>query len=329
MAEFIIGSPLRRLARRHPLLQRILWRLDYALVWSLVKLFALLPIDFASRLGERAGRIIGPRLQQKTAIFRDNFRTVFPDLTDAELQALITDAWGRAGRILAEYPHLGQMIRNNDRVIVEVREPVPAYTPGGPPCIVVTPHLSNWEIAGAAMYRLGMPNANLYSPPSNPYLDKMLHDNRSQLNCDLLHRDQGARLLLQALKRGRTAGMVMDRRIDEGQPVEFFGRPKPSTLLPAKLSLKTGCPMVPAQVTRIHDANYRVIFHAPIKPRNVGASDNEQALDMIQQVHSLFEAWILEQPADWFCSKRLWDKPKGGTPANPLEQDNGIESYAA
>ena len=329
MAEFILGSPLRKLARRHPLLQRTLWRLDFALVWSLVKLFGLLPIDFASRLGERAGRFIGPRLKQKSAIFRDNFRVVLPDLTETELEALVVEAWGRAGRILAEYPHLGKMIRNNGRVDTALLESVPPYTPGGSPWIVVTPHLSNWEIAGAAMYRLGMPNANLYSPPTNPYLDKMLHANRSQLNCDLLNRDQGARLLLQALKRGRTAGMVMDRRIDEGQPVEFFGRPKLSTLLPAKLSLKTGHPMIPARVQRVEDAKYRVVFHPPVQPRNPDASENEQALDMIQQVHSLFEDWILEQPADWFCSKRMWDKPRRRNPGNPLEHDNGIESYAA
>ncbi|MEE4661806.1 MAG: hypothetical protein V2J89_15160 [Halieaceae bacterium] len=329
MAEFILGNPLRKLARKHPRLQRTLWRLDYAMVWCLVRLFALLPVDFASNLGERAGRLIGPRLKRKTAIFRENFRTVFPDYSEQQLDALVVAAWGRAGRVLAEYPHLDKMLPDNGRVAIEVLEPVPAYTPGGPPCIVVTPHLSNWEIAGAAMFKLGMPNANLYSPPTNPYLDRMLHDNRSKLNCDLLNRDNGARLLLQALKRGRTAGMVMDRRIDEGQPVLFFGREKPSTLLPAKLALKTGHPMVPARVQRIQDARYRVTFYPPVSPRNPEAGENEQARDMIQQVHELFERWILERPEEWFCSKRLWEKPGRNRPADPLEEKNGIESYAA
>ncbi len=329
MAEFIIGSPLRKVARRHPWLQRLLWRLDYMLVWTLVTLFSLLPADFASRMGARAGRFIGPRLKRKTAIFRENFRIAFPGYSDAELDALVVDAWGRAGRVLAEYPHLDKMIGNNDRVTVDVRESIASYTPGGPPCVVVTPHLSNWEIAGAGMARLGMPNANLYSPPTNPLLDRMLLANRSKLNCDLLDRAHGARLLLQALKNGRTAGMVMDRRIDEGQPVMFFGQPKSSTLLPAKLALKMDLPMVPAQVQRIKDARYRVIFHPPVTPRNPDASQNEQALDMIQQVHELFEEWILERPADWFCSKRLWEKQRNNGSANPVGPENGIESYAA
>ena len=32
--------------------------------------------------------------------------------------------------------------------------------------------------------------------------------------------------------------MVMDRRVDDGKPVNFFGKDKPSTILPARLAIK-------------------------------------------------------------------------------------------
>ena len=79
MAEFIIGNSLRKIAREHRFVQRLLWRLDFALVWSLVKLFSLLPVDWSSSLGSRVGGIIGPLMKRKTAIFEENFRIAFPD----------------------------------------------------------------------------------------------------------------------------------------------------------------------------------------------------------------------------------------------------------
>jgi KDO2-lipid IV(A) lauroyltransferase len=72
-----------------------------------------------------------------------------------------------------------------------------------------------------------------------------------------------------------------------------------------------------------------VIFHPPVRPRNPQADETAQAIDMIQQVHEQFEDWIRQQPADWFCSKRLW--PKNPVPHQPEVDgsDADIDSYAA
>jgi KDO2-lipid IV(A) lauroyltransferase len=102
--------------------------------------------------------------------------------------------------------------------------------------------------------------------------------------------------------------MVVDRRVDEGTALQFFGQPKYSTLLPAKLALKQGCALVPAQVQRLQDAHYRVTFHAPLQAADATADEREQALDMMQQLHSLFEDWIRDEPADWLCTKRIWPR---------------------
>ncbi|MEE4146461.1 MAG: hypothetical protein V2I26_16780 [Halieaceae bacterium] len=330
MAEFIVGNPLRKLARQHPLLQRLLWRVDYALVWLVAWLARLLPIDAASRYGETVGAWIGPRLKRKSAIFRTNLALAFPELDDRQLDELVKKAWGRAGRVLAEYPHLETLLTDSDRITIEIREPIATYEDPSKPCIMVSAHLSNWEVACSAMAKMGMPNASLYSPPTNPLLDRMLMDSRQALNCQLLPRDNSARLLMRALKEGRTVGMVMDRRVDDGKPIRFFGYDKDSTIMPARLALKHHCDLVPIQIVRREDAaRYHVIFHPPVRPRNPEDDEPAQAMDMIQQVHEQFEDWIRQRPADWFCSKRLWSK-------NPVAQrhevdgsDADIDSYAA
>lgn len=328
MAEFIVGNPLRKWARDHRLLRELLWRLDFACVWLLMQVARLLPVDTASRLGEAVGGWIGPRLENKTAIFRANMAVAFPELSAAELDELVTRAWGRSGRVMAEYPHLATILREDDRLTIDIREPIETYTNPARPCVIVTSHQSNWEVVCSAMAKLGMPNASLYSPPTNPLLDRMLLESRRALNCELLPAENSARLLMRALKQGRTAAMVMDRRVDDGKPVTFFGRDKPSTIMPAKLALKFNCELVPVQVERLRDAHFRVTFHPPVLPRDTGADETAQAIDMIQQVHLQFEDWIRQHPEDWFCSKRLW--PKGKIPATEdVGRNAGSDTYAA
>ena len=88
MSEFILGNPLRNIARKSRFLQRLLWRLDFAFVWLVVEAAKLLPIDTASRFGYRIGSFVGPRMKRKTATFRENLAVAFPELSDDELDRL-------------------------------------------------------------------------------------------------------------------------------------------------------------------------------------------------------------------------------------------------
>lgn len=310
MAEFILGNPLRKLARKHrPLANALQW-LDFALVWVVVQFSRMLPVDLGSRLGRRVGALIGPRLGAKNEIVLANLAIAFPDKSPGEREALAREVWGQAGRVLTEYAHLEDILNDPERLDIVIRQEIPTYSDPSRPCVVVTAHQSNWEVVCSAMAKMGMPNASLYSPPSNPKLDRMLLESRRALNCELVPRENAARPLMRALQSGRTAAMVMDRRVPDGSPIRFFGREKESTLLPAKLALKFGCDMVPVQVERLVDAQYRVTFHPPITASNPDADENSRAEDMIQQVHGHFEQWVYQHPEDWFCSKRLWAKVK-------------------
>jgi len=322
MAEFILGSPLKPLARRFPRLRRALWRLDEGFVRALLALFRRLPLDAASRLGARVGGLIGPRLQKKSRLLRENLAIAFPDSSPKSLDALVLGCWRQSGRILAEFPHLDRLGADPSRVEVDTSRCDPAATQ---PCIVVSAHLSNWEVIGIGMSRLGIPIAALYTPPSNPHLDRLLQESRAVMGCELLARDNSARLLLRLLKDRHSAAMAVDRRVDDGADIDFFGHPKASTLLPARLALKQGCALIPSRVQRLRDARFRVTFYPPIEPPEATADEHERAIDMMQQLHRQFESWIREQPAEWLCSKRLW--PRGTNAAAAAVQSPGTRSY--
>ena len=312
MPDFIVGKPLRKIAREHEFLRRFLWRVDYALIWSLLTLFRLLPVEWASTLGAKVGASIGPLARRKTAIIEENFRVAFPEKSPLEIKHLVNASWSSAGRVLSEFPHLDHILddRGGQRLEIIIRDPDTTFRARSGPAVVVGAHLGNWELIESALAQLGIKNSALYAPLSNPWLDRLLLESRAALNCELLPRDNCTRLLVERLNAGRTVGMLVDRPVGGDKTVPFFGRVKLTTTLPAKLALKFDCDLIPARAERIRGAHFRVTFYPPVRPACPGDCKNDQALDMMRQLHELFENWIRQRPGDWVCTTRVWPKAR-------------------
>jgi KDO2-lipid IV(A) lauroyltransferase len=116
------------------------------------------------------------------------------------------------------------------------------------------------------------------------------------------------RALLRELKAGRSIGMIMDQRVDSGEPIPFFGIAKYTTLVPARLALKHGFDLVPVRTERLDGARFRVTFYEPLRPDDPDADELEQARQVTAKINRAFEDWIRERPEDWWCSKRRWPK---------------------
>ena len=310
MAKFIIGNALRNKAQNKGLLRQLLWLLDLLLIASLYGFFKLLPVDWASRLGHRFGHWLGPKMSSRSRNIKANLSLALQSRSKAEIDALVPEVWGNAGAVLAEYPNMSRILDpKSGRVEVVVEEPIPSFEDPGQPVIIVAAHLSNWElIAGTIASRYKIPFVALYSPPANPWLDKLLLASRRQLGCDLMPRDQSARGLMRALKENRSIALVMDRRTPGGLSVPLFGEDKPTSGLPAKMALKFNCPLVPVKIERLQDARFRVTFCKPLRPREPGGDETTQIMDLTRQINQHFEQWIEVAPEAWFCSKKIWPK---------------------
>ena len=319
MAKFIFGNSVRKSAAQSNMVSRLLWLLDLLFIGSIFGLLRLLSVDKAAALGCRFGRWLGPRFKKKSAIVKANLRQALPDKSAAQLDSLTAEVWGNAGAVFAEYAHLETICHSEASARMEVVNLGDIETFRNPtsPMVIATAHLANWELIGAAIVKAGAPFVALYSPPANPWFERLLVKQRETLGCELLARDASMRTLFRALEQGKSIGMVMDRRIDSGKPLPFFGEDMSTTLLPAKLALRYGCELVPVRVERLRNAHYRVTFHPAIKADDVHADATTQAMQMARQVTALFEDWIRAKPQDWLCTKRLWPKQKVPVTAPP------------
>lgn len=309
MAKLLLGNALRKGVDRSVKLRNLMWAIEAGALACLWKVSSWLPPDRASSAGRRLMRVLGPR-NDKTRKFRENLSVAFPELDEAGLAEIIREAWGNLGSVMAEYPHLATLCHDeaDQRLETVVKGDIQALK-GGRPAIFVGAHLSNWEMSAAALARLGVPLTVLYTPMQNPKLDRLLLSQRQALGCGLLSRDEATREMLRLLHQGQSVGLLVDQRVDTGEPVPFFGHDKMTTLIPARLALRLGCDLVPVQVERLGPARYRVTVHEPVTPAEGLADDHAKQLDMMGKVNALFERWIRERPQDWLCTKRRW--PKG------------------
>jgi KDO2-lipid IV(A) lauroyltransferase len=309
MARLLLGSSLKKLADRAPLARRVLWAIEAGLVAVPLGLARLLPPAAASRGGRWLLRHIGPRLD-KTRKLRGNLALAFPERSPAEIEALVRDNWGNIGATLGEYPHLGAMAHGRHTGRLEIITPGPREDRGADrkPAIFVGAHLSNWEVTAVAMAQLGIPACGIYTPLQNPWLDRMLYRSRKAVGSELVAREGGIRALVKAIGKGYSIGLLVDQRVDAGEPVRFFHHDMLTSVMPARLALRLGCELVPVRVERTAPARFRVTLHPAIAVPDGDLDDDDKALAMTREINSLFEDWIRAQPHEWLCTKRRWAK---------------------
>lgn len=337
VAAIFFSKALRERMDRSPTLKRIRWRLEAGVVDLFWRMCALLPPHRASAVGERLLGALGPRLPKSKDMAR-NFHLAFPDLSENDRQALVRRAWGNAGAVLGEFPHFDLLCFKEFDKHFEIVEKAnfDDYRAGKKNGIFVTAHLGNWEVSVISALRLGTPLTVVFAPINNPYLERVVLRRREGLRCNVVSRDAGARPLVRELTQGRSLGLVIDARDDDGEPVPFFGMDKMSTIFPARLALRAKCDLIPTRVERLGHARFRITLHEPVTPSGESISDKEQAIHMMTEVHRMFETWIRERPHEWLCNKRAWAKdvippsvqdnpaaprPHPKQPAAPIERD--------
>lgn len=299
----------KKSAKKRPWLGRLIWRLEawlLGLFWFLVR--PLSPRT-ASKLGYKLFYRLGPRLKKSRYIL-PNLGIAFPKMTQNQRQETAREIWGNFGAVLAEYPHLGSITVNGTAPAVEVitdemARPVLARKQ---PAIYLTAHFGNWEIAASTFTGLGIPVSGVYSPQSNPFLDRMIQAKRESFDCGLITKNKAIRQLVRELRAGRSVGLLPDQRIDNGELVPYFGVDALTTTSPAWLAITMECPLIPVLVERTGPAKFRVIIHAPIDTCE-GIGDSRQRLfEVTKKINHCFEQWIQGDPGHWLCIRRRWPK---------------------
>ena len=289
-----------------PILTRIRYLAEAAILGLVYGLFWLLPLDVASWIGSLIGRY-GARFHKTSQIADKNLIRVMPKLSEAERKQLISDMWDNWGRTAAEYPHVGRSkmrmrieIQDNGRCFDEIK----ASDKGA---IIVGAHVANLELAPVSCAASGVPPVLIYRKSNNPYTDKIICHTRLKFAKAMFAKGkQGAAQLVRALRKGEVAGILVDQKMNNGISIPFFGEAAMTAPAVATLALRYDLPIYAATVVRKDGANFTFKIERLTYEKT---DDNKQDINRIMtDINARLEAWIREHPEQWFWMHNRWPK---------------------
>lgn len=269
-------------------------------------LFRALPIDVSSWLCGHLFRRLGPFIKS-SRWGRRNLELVFPEKSPAWREAVLKDCWENFGRLVGEFPRL-QEIRPGHRLEVIGAEYIQEMRDSGKGVIFASGHLGNWEILSQLAWQEGCPLTMIYRPANNRIVDDLFTRARRHMYRAMLPKGMaGTRRLVHALRQGEHLGMLIDQKMNDGEPAMLFGHPAMTSPAVAQLAIRYDAPIIMTRCQRLNGARFRITVEPPYYPTRTGAFDAD-ATACLNYLHGRLESWIRDDPKQWFWLHRRWDK---------------------
>jgi len=283
---------------------RISHALQAALIIALFYFFRVLPLDAASWIGGRIGRLIGPLLKHQCTIARCNLALAFPEKSDAERERILRGMWEHLGRNAAEMGHF----RGNalySRISCKQLYYFPAP---GQQVLFISGHVGHWELTYPVPFEHGVPVTVAYRHLNNTYLDRFMVKLRSS-HCNAMFPKgpKGSVRMMSALKRKESIALLVDQKMNEGIAVPFFGREAMTAPAVAQLALRFKLPIIPARVMRTQGCHFVAAAYPPLDVPRTGDEEADIRAIMLA-INKLLENWICEYPEQWLWIHRRWEK---------------------
>jgi KDO2-lipid IV(A) lauroyltransferase len=292
--------------------------LEYLPVWLIAQTLRWLPRPVAR--GVARGIAISfywchPRLRR---VGMRNLELALPEKSVAERERILKGVYLSLGRLLAEIPKFPDYtVENVDRIAVyDGLENYLAARDRGKGVLFMTAHLGGWEIGSFVHslhgYWLNIIVRDLDNPLLNGWVRRVrtLHGNKT------FGKDEYARGLLAAMKRGETVGALMDTNMTppQGIFVNYFGLPACTAGGIARLAKHTGAAVLPAFT--IWDESlgkYRIRFE-PAIPTVCTGDDEADAVTNTQNYTAAIEQAVRAHPDQWLWVHRRWKTRPAGEP---------------
>src|SRR6202158_3529625 len=184
--------------------------------------------------------------------------------------------------------------------------------------VVVTAHVSNWDILAAASAVYGYPISAVTNDLPSGGLNELVIASRERIGMKMIGLCPGSlRQIIKALARNELVALASDLYSgDRGRRVPFFNRPAMCPSGPAALALKTGAPILPVWCRRQPDNVYVAEIEAPIEVSRTG--DQQRDIQVTtERIVQFFERIIRREPDQWLVFLPVWrlePQPPGSAP---------------
>jgi len=173
--------------------------------------------------------------------------------------------------------------------------------------VIITGHISNWELLGAYLSSAGYPLNVVGRSLYDPRLDRILVGTRQRWGMKNIARGRETRNIVRALRNGEMVAFLIDQDTKtSGIFVDFLGRPAYTPTGPVVLAMRLGSPVVPVSIHREADDTYHVKVG-----RRIELIDGDLRLN-VERCSKAVEREIREHPEEWVWMHERWKtRPEG------------------
>ena len=208
-------------------------------------LISRLPLRVLHAFGGALGLLVARLPGRYGRRLVENFRNAYPDATDA----MIAEAARNTGRMMIEMPYFWgrkSITVRTDNFESCLWPHMRRLREAGNGLIILTPHLGCFEVLPQS-HAEQSPVTAMFKPPNQPWLREFVERMRTRPNLAMAPANpRGVRMVVRALKRGETVGILPDQVPSggEGAWAPFFGKPAYTMTLVHRLQQLTKAPMV-------------------------------------------------------------------------------------
>jgi phosphatidylinositol dimannoside acyltransferase len=287
----------------------------YRTGWHLVR---RMPDRVAFTVFEGMADVMWRRNGKGVQRMRDNYATVRPELSPAELETLV-----RAG-VRSYLRYWCESFRLPDRSVEELKseltvigeEPLRAALESGRSAVIFLGHTGNWDLCGAwSTTQLAQVVTVAERLKPEALFDDFLAF-RESLGMRIIPLTGGGdvfRELIKACRGGALVALLADRDLTNGGiEVDFCGQRARMAIGPAALAVNTGAALFPCTIhyeTQPYGYGWRsvVTFHDAVPPPAEGTS-REKIQVMTQACADVLTEAIRERTQDWHMMQRVFTK---------------------
>jgi KDO2-lipid IV(A) lauroyltransferase len=293
--------------------------LEYAFAWSLLKLIGVLPRGIARNAGAVAGVVAWYALPKLRRSGMRNLEMAFPEKSVAEHKKILRRLYRHLGWQLGEFCQMRRYTPENTRNLIryEGLEHYLRARERGRGVLIVTGHLGAWELSSFWHSLMGYPMAMVIRRLDNARVDRMVNEIRCLNGNRVVHKDDFARGLLSAVRRGETVGILMDTNMTppQGVFVPFFGVAACTASGLARVAQRTGAAVLPGfLVWEAAEKKYVLHFGLEIALVETG-DDDRDVLENTARFTRAIEEFVRRYPDQWLWVHRRWKtRPSGEAP---------------
>ena len=263
-------------------------------------------------IGLRLSRILfsfifikfGNLFKSKKVIFK-NLEKIKPNASIIEKEFIINQMWSNYGKTFIEYVHLNSFNKKSNHIKIKNKKVIEEILKKNKPVIFISGHFANFELMSMELTKAKIKLATIYRPLNNIFLNPFMEYLRKNFVCknQIKKGLNGVKEALGYMKKGYSIALMVDQRVSEGSKVNFFNSNAYTTTLPAQLSSRFNCDIVPVYISRNLEDRFDMEILDPLKISEISKENKEF---MTKKINETIEKLILRDPSQWILTHNRW-----------------------